>query len=73
MAKFYDVCVQWKDKPETKGRAIGNNVAWLCKCNEILLGPHEKLYRVPECPGCGRKFRVVRGKKPQFVARVTEQ
>ena len=71
MAKFYDVTVHWKNKPSTKGRGTGNNAAWLCKCAEILLGPHEDLYAIPSCR-CGRRFRIVRGKKPQFVEKVID-
>jgi hypothetical protein len=72
MAKFYDVQVHWKTGPATQGRGIGNNAAWKCKCGEILLGPHEDLYAVPKCPGCGCKFKIVRGRKPNFVAKIVE-
>lgn len=72
MAKFYPVEVHWKRGSSTAGRGIGNNVAWTCHCGEILLGPHEDLYKIPDCPGCGRKFRVLRGSKPNFVAKVRE-
>jgi hypothetical protein len=72
MANFYEVPIQWKDGTLTQGRGIGNNVAWRCKCGEVLLGPHEDLYAVPPCP-CGTKFRIVRGKRPQFVDRVMER
>jgi hypothetical protein len=72
MAQFYDVAVYWKDKSTTQGRGIGNNAAWQCICGRILLGPHEGLYQMPPCP-CGRKFRIVRGKRPQFVDRVIEK
>lgn len=71
MAQFYDVPVVWKSKSATQGRGIGNNAAWQCTCGRVLLGPHEDLYKIPPCV-CGRKFRIVRGKRPQFVARVVE-
>jgi hypothetical protein len=73
MAKFYDVLIRWKDGTATQGRGIGNNAAWRCQCGEILLGPHEALYSVPQCPGCRRGFRVVRGRRPRFVERVMER
>jgi hypothetical protein len=73
MAKFYDVPVHWKDKTITKGRGIGNNAAWQCKCRGVLLDPYEDLYPIPQCPSCGLKFKIVRGKCPQFVDRVVEQ
>jgi hypothetical protein len=73
MAKFYDVRVHWKDKTVTEGRGIGNNAAWQCRCRSVLLGPHEDLYTIPQCPSCGLKFKIVRGKRPQFVDRVVEQ
>lgn len=73
MAKFYDVQIHWKDKSVTKGRGIGNNAAWQCKCGDILLGPHEDLYPVPACLGCGRRFNILRGKRPRFVQRVVER
>lgn len=72
MTKFYDVEVNWKKNPPSLGRGIGNNAAWECKCGEILLGPHEDLYAIPACPRCGARFRVLRGKKPAFVAKVIE-
>jgi hypothetical protein len=72
MTKFYDVRVHWKKGALTIGRGVGNNAAWKCPCGEILLGPHEDLYAIPECPGCGRTFRIVRGKKPNFVAKILE-
>ncbi len=72
MAKLYDVPVHWKKGPPTQGRGVGNNAAWRCKCGGVLLGPHEGLYRVPPCPCCGLKFKIVRGKRPQFVDRVIE-
>ena len=72
MAKFYDVDIFWKDGKSTKGRGIGNNAAWKCQCGEVLLGPHEDLYEMPPCP-CGRKFRIRRGNRPQFIDRVIEQ
>jgi hypothetical protein len=71
MAQFYDVPVIWKDKTTTEGRGIGNNAAWQCACGRVLLGPHEGLYKIPPC-SCSRRFRIVRGKRPHFVARVVE-
>ena len=71
MARFYDVPVLWKDKALTQGRGIGNNAAWLCLCKRVLLGPHEDLYKIPPC-ACGRRFRIIRGKRPQLVAKVIE-
>jgi len=71
MAQFYDVPVIWKNRATGEGRGIGNNAAWQCLCGRVLLGPHEGLYRIPAC-FCGRKFRIVRGKHPHFVARVIE-
>src|SRR5258707_966915 len=53
-------------------RIVANTAAWRCKCGGVLLGPHEGLYRVPPCPCCGLKFKIVRGKRPQFVDRVIE-
>ena len=47
-------------------------VAWQCKCDAVLIGPHDDLYAIPPCPKCGRRFRIHRGEKPQFVARVEE-
>ena len=73
MAKFYDVVVRWKDGTTTQGRGIGNNAAWQCRCGGVLLGPHEALYAIPPCPACGQKFKIVRGKHPQFVDRVVER
>jgi len=72
MAAFYDVPVNWKCDRETKGRDVGNNVAWLCACEEILLGPHEGLYQIGPCPKCGRSFRIVRGQRPRYVDHVEE-
>lgn len=72
MARFYDVQVRWKDGMTSAGTGIGNNAAWQCRCRRILLGPHEDLYLVPPC-SCGRSFRIVRGKRPQFVARIEER
>jgi len=71
MANFYDVAVHWKDKSVSEGRGIGNNAAWLCQCRRVLLGPLEDLYQMPPCP-CGKKFRIVRGQRPRFVAKVIE-
>ena len=71
MARFYDVPVEWKKGPATKGRGIGNNAAWTWKCGEVLLGPYEGLYAIPPC-SCGNKFRIVRGKRPRFVDRVVQ-
>lgn len=71
MAQFYDVPIIWKNKTTTAGRGIGNNAAWQCLCGQVLLGPHEDLYEIPPCI-CNRKFRIVRGKRPQFVAKVLE-
>ncbi len=72
MASFYDVVVVWLDGTQGAGRAVGNNAAWLCKCKEVLVGPHEGLYGIDPCPGCGRRYRIVRGVAPQFVGRVEE-
>jgi hypothetical protein len=72
MAEFYSVPVKWRDGAETLGRAVGNNAAWLCRCGEILLGPHEGLYQIDACPGCGKRFRVRRGKSPHYVYEVEE-
>ncbi|PYP92320.1 MAG: hypothetical protein DMG65_04375 [Candidatus Angelobacter sp. Gp1-AA117] len=69
MAKFYDVPIRWRDKTSDVGRGIGNNVASKCRCKAVLLGPHGDLYSIPPCPSCGREFKIMRGKKPQFVAR----
>jgi hypothetical protein len=68
-----DVPIQWKEGEETYGRALGNHVAWMCKCDHLMLGPHEELYFVPACPTCGRKFRILKGKKPRYVKRVIER
>ncbi len=74
MARFYeDVPIQWKEGDVTYGRGLGNHVAWMCKCNHLMLAPHEELYFVPACPTCGRKFRVLKGKKPRYVKRVIER
>jgi hypothetical protein len=74
MARFYeDVPIQWKEGETTYGRGLGNHVAWRCKCDHLMLAPHEELYFVPPCPTCGRKFRVVKGKKPRYVKRVIER
>ena len=74
MARFYEnVPIQWKEGDETTGRGLGNHVAWMCKCNNLMLAPHEELYFVPACPTCGRKFRVLKGKKPRYVKRVIER
>lgn len=72
MARFYNVVVVWQDGTETSGRAVGNNAAWLCKCGEVLLGPHEGLYGIDPCPRCRRRYRIARGVAPQFVGRVEE-
>ncbi len=72
MASFYDVPILWQDGSETTGRGVGNNAAWICVCKEVLLGPHEALYRIDSCPGCDRRFRIVRGTKPLFVDHVEE-
>jgi hypothetical protein len=72
MARFYRVPVIWLDETETDGRGIGNNAAWLCQCGELLLGPHEAMYDVPPCPGCGNRFRIVQGVGPQYVDRVEQ-
>ena len=72
MANFYDVPVIWKGKPSTQGRGIGNNAAWQCVCGRVLLGPHEGLYRIPPCP-CGIRFKIMRGTRPMFVAKVVQQ
>jgi len=73
MATFYDVRVEWKDGTTSQGRGIGNIVAWKCRCGGVLLGPHEDLYAIPPCPGCGLTFRILRGTDPQFVGRVIEE
>ena len=70
MADFYAVPVIWHAGTQTVGRAVGNNAAWLFTCGEILLGPHEDMYQIDPCPGCGNRFRIVRGVDPQFVERV---
>jgi hypothetical protein len=70
MAEFYCVPIRWRDGPETPGRGVGNNAAWICRCGEVMLGPYR--YSIDPCPGCGRRFRVVRGKAPQFVGYVEE-
>ena len=72
MASFYLAPVIWQNKPKTKARCVGNNAAWLCSCGEVLLGPHEAMYPIDPCPGCKKNFRIVRGKKPQYVDRVEE-
>ena len=74
MAKYYDVLVHWKNGEKTKGRGIGNNAAWLCSCEgeEVLLGPHEDLYPIPPCPKCGASFKIIRGKRPNYVDHVEE-
>lgn len=72
MARYYDVSVKWREGPETRGRGIGNNAAWVCKCREVLLGPYEERYQIPPCPKCGRQFRIVKGPAPRFVAFVEE-
>ncbi len=72
MASFYEVPVFWHDGRKTIGRAIGNNAAWLCQCKEILIGPHEKMFPIDPCPKCDKRFRIVRGVKPQYVAHVEE-
>jgi len=74
MARFYeDVPIQWKEGETSYGRGLGNHVAWRCKCDHLMLAPHEELYFVPACPTCGRKFRVLKGKKPRYVKRVIER
>ena len=72
MAHFYDVPVHWQNRPPTLGRGVGNNAAWVCVCGQVLLGPHEGIYAIEPCPGCGRTFRIVRGQQPQFVDHVEE-
>jgi hypothetical protein len=72
MADFYAVPVVWRDGTRTTGRGVGNNAAWLCKCGEVLLGPHEGMYPIDPCPGCGKEFRIVRGTAPQHVDRVEQ-
>jgi len=66
MASFYNVPVLWKGGAQTFGRGVRNNTAWQCLCGEIPLGPHEKLYSIDPCPGCGRRFCIFSGKKPQY-------
>jgi hypothetical protein len=73
MATFYDVPVKFKSGATGRGRGIGNNAAWSCACGELLLGPHEGVYEVPNCPGCGRRYRLHRGAKPAFVRLVEER
>lgn len=73
MAIFYDVQIKWLNRTETKGRGIGNNAAWVCLCGAVLLGPHEDMYPIPPCPDCGKKFKIKRGKAPQFVDSVEEK
>jgi hypothetical protein len=72
MAKFYDVPIRWLKGAETKGRGIGNNAGWICKCGEVMLGPYQ--YKIPDCPNpeCQRQFLIVRGQRPQFVDHVKE-
>ena len=72
MARYYDVPVHWKNGRQTKGRGVGNNAAWQCVCEQVLLGPHEDLYPIDPCPECGRSFRIARGKRPQYVDHVEE-
>ena len=72
MASYYDVPIHWKTGKSTKGRGIGNNAAWQCSCKQILLGLHEDCFPIDACPECGRRFRIVRGKKPHYVDHVEE-
>lgn len=72
MASFYDAPVLWLDGSKTIGRCVGNNMAWICSCGEVLLGPHEKLFLIDPCPGCGKYFRIFPGEQPQYVDRVEE-
>ncbi len=74
MPDFYDVPVRWRDGEEAVGRGVGNNAAWICKCGEVLLGPHEDRYQIGPCPNseCGRNYRIRRGEKPNFVSLVEE-
>ena len=72
MAKFYHAKVLWKDGKQTVATCVGNNAAWSCRCGKVLLGPHEDMYPIDPCPGCGKNFRIVRGIKPQYVDRVEE-
>lgn len=71
MADFYDIQVHWKTGRITSGRGVGNNAAWICECKQVLLGPHEDMYAIPPCH-CGKRFRIVRGRKPKYVAKVIE-
>jgi hypothetical protein len=70
MADFYTVPVSWTDGSQAQGRALGNNVAWLCKCNEILIGT--SMYVPPHCPICNRKYKIAKGEKPQYIATIQE-
>ena len=73
MPKYYPVRVRWLDHTETTGSAVGNNAAWLCKCNMILLGPCEGgIFQIGPCPFCERQFRIRRGQEPQIVDSVEE-
>ncbi len=72
MAQFYSVEVRFKDGSSGEARGIGNNAAWLCRCKEVLVGPHEDMYLMPACPRCERKFRIMRGTKPRYVSLVKE-
>ena len=73
MPEYYPVRVMWLDHTQTTGNAVGNNAAWLCKCNMILLGPHEEsVFQIGPCPFCGRRFRIRRGQGPNVIDRVEE-
>lgn len=72
MPQFYDVPINWKDGSQTRGVGVGNNAAWLCACGQILLGPHEGLYKIDPCPKCQRSFKICRGQQPQYVGHVEE-
>jgi hypothetical protein len=75
MAQFYDVVIHWRDRTTSRGRGIGNNAAWQCKCGEVLL------FFLARTKGFTRflralvasTFRIVRRSKPGFVERVIER
>ncbi len=67
---FYDVPIKWCDGTQTKGRGMGNNAGWICQCDKVMLGTYR--FPTPDCPDCKRRFHVIRGKNPQYVAYVEE-
>lgn len=70
MANYFETPIHWLDGTASEGRGLGNNVPWRCKCGETLLATY--VYQPPPCPGCHRRFEVVRGESPRYVARVKE-